>query len=123
MPKSVLIIEDNPDNRMIFCMILRHNGYEIIEAMDGETGIQLASSELPDMIVLDIGLPGIDGWEVCRRLRGDARTHAIPTVAATAHTSREDRAQSFRSGFDAVLTKPVPPGDLVSIVRKYIGGP
>ncbi len=121
MPKQVLIIEDNADNRMIYCVVLEHAGFKVIEAVDGEKGLALAYDVMPDIILLDIGLPGIDGWEVCTQLKADERTKAVPVVAITAHAYKEDRQRGARVGFDEYLAKPIEPRVLLKAVELLIG--
>ncbi|MGH7477238.1 MAG: response regulator [Longimicrobiales bacterium] len=117
--KSVLVIEDNPDSRDIYAMLLRHAGFDVTEAADGEHGLELAVATSPDVILLDIGLPGMDGLETVRRLKSDARTRAIPTVAITAHAFVEDKIRARRAGFDGYLAKPVEPRRVLAEVQRF----
>ena len=123
MPKRILIIEDNRDNRTIYAMVLKHAGYDVVEAEDGERGIEAVLSQLPDLIVLDIGLPGIDGWQVCSMLKADETTAAIKIIIVTAHAYTEDRLQAERSGANAYLPKPVEPRRVRDEVHRLIGSP
>jgi two-component system cell cycle response regulator DivK len=118
----VLLVEDNEDNRTIYSTMLRHLGYQVIEAVDGVQAIALARSEHPDVILMDISIPGIDGWEATRILRGDPSTQAIPIIALTAHALSDDRERAAEVGFSSYLAKPIEPNAVVAEVRRLIGG-
>lgn len=121
MSQTILLIEDNEDNRIVYSTILRHFGYEVLEALTGEEGIAMAERERPDLILMDVGLPGIDGWEATTRLkRGDATRH-IPVVALTAHALNEHRARAMEVGCDAYLAKPVEPREVLLTVQRFLG--
>jgi len=111
---SLLVIEDNEWSRDILARRLTRRGFQIILAADGRRGIALAQSHLPDLIVMDMSLPEIDGWEATRRLKADPATRAIPIVALTAHAMASDREKALDAGCDEYLTKPV---DFESFVR------
>lgn len=119
---TILLVEDNEDNRAVYTTILRYYGYHVIEAPSAEEGIAMARQTQPALILMDIGLPGIDGWEATRRLKGDPRTRHIPIVALTAHALAEHRAQSFAAGCDGYLAKPIEPRDVLTEVRRYLLG-
>lgn len=119
--KTVLLVEDNDDNRTVFATILRHYGYEVIEAEDGESGVELARTRQPDLVLMDISIPVLDGWEATRVLKRDTATSEIPVVAVTAHALSEDRARARAIGFDGFLAKPVQPRLVVEEVRRFIG--
>lgn len=119
---KILLVEDNPDNRDIYRTILEHVGYEVIEAHDGEEGIALAREHLPDLILMDISIPKIDGWEATRILKGEAPTAHIPIVALTAHALSTDRQRALEVGCDGYLPKPVEPMRVVSEVRRHLEG-
>jgi two-component system cell cycle response regulator DivK len=116
----ILLVEDNEDNRAVYTTILRYYGYEVVEAPSGEEGIEAARRIHPALILMDIGLPGIDGWEATRRLKRDPETRAIPIVALTAHALAEHRAESFAAGCDGYLAKPIEPRDVLAEVRRYL---
>lgn len=116
----ILLVEDNEDNRAVYTTILRYYGYEVVEAPSGEEGIEAARRIRPGLILMDIGLPGIDGWEATRRLKRDPETRAIPIVALTAHALAEHRDQSFAAGCDGYLAKPIEPRDVLAEVRRYV---
>lgn len=119
--KIVLLVEDNEDNLVVYRTILEHVGYEVIEARDGEEGVSRARSSNPDIILMDISIPKMDGWEATERLKGDDATSAIPIIALTAHALEEDRAKAMRAGCDGYLAKPVEPRRVVQEVEKFIG--
>lgn len=120
VPGTILLVEDNEDNRAVYTTILRYYGFEVVEAPSAEEGIDLALQLQPGLILMDIGLPGIDGWEATRRLKSDARTSRIPVVALTAHALAEHRAMSFAAGCDGYLAKPIEPRDVLAEVRRYL---
>lgn len=106
MPK-VLLVEDNEMNRDMLSRRLTRHGYEVILAIDGEQGISRAASEVPDLILMDMSLPLIDGWEATRRLKADPSTQSIPVIALTAHAMASDRDKALEAGCDEYDTKPV----------------
>jgi CheY-like chemotaxis protein len=120
--QKLLLVEDNEDNRIIYSTVLRHIGYTVIEALDGVQAIALARSELPDLILMDISLPEVDGWEATRILRADPATRAIPIIALTAHALADDRERATAVGFTSYLAKPVEPRAVAAEVRRWIGG-
>jgi two-component system cell cycle response regulator len=116
VPARILIIEDNVDNRELMTYLLNAFGYATLCADDGLIGIELAVKEQPDLILCDIRLPGIDGYEVARRLKQDARLRTIPLIATTALAMVEDRARALAVGFKGYITKPIAPETFVSEV-------
>ena len=119
--QTLLLVEDNEDNRIIYSTVLRHLGYRVIEAQDGVEAVELARSAQPDLILMDISIPVMDGWEATRILRADPRTSAIPIVALTAHALADDRERAAEVGFSAYLAKPIEPRVVVAEVRRWIG--
>jgi CheY-like chemotaxis protein len=119
--QTLLLVEDNEDNRIIYSTVLRHLGYTVLEALDGLQAIALARSELPDLILMDISIPEVDGWEATRILRQDPATKHIPIIALTAHALADDRERATMVGFTAYLAKPVEPRAVVAEVRRWIG--
>jgi CheY-like chemotaxis protein len=107
MSATVLVVEDNALNLKLVRDVLGHAGYRVLEAGDAERGIEIARDEAPDLILMDIQLPGIDGVEALGRLRGDAATAGIPVVALTALAMKEDRERFLGAGFDGYLEKPL----------------
>lgn len=120
--QKLLLVEDNEDNRIIYSTVLRHIGYTVIEALDGVQAIALARSEHPDLILMDISIPEVDGWEATRILRGDPATRHIPIIALTAHALADDRERATAVGFTSYLAKPVEPRTVAAEVRRWIGG-
>jgi CheY-like chemotaxis protein len=120
--QTLLLVEDNEDNRIIYSTVLRHLGYEVVEAHDGIQAIDLARSILPDLILMDISIPELDGWEATRILRADPTTKDIPIIALTAHALADDRSRAVAVGFTSYLAKPVEPRAVVAEVRRWIGG-
>jgi two-component system cell cycle response regulator DivK len=106
MPK-ILLVEDNEMNRDMLSRRLQRSGYSVITAHDGEQGYTLATTEHPDLILMDIGLPIMDGWEATRLLKSNQHTRHIPIIALTAHALVSDREKAFESGCDDYDTKPV----------------
>jgi len=121
--KTVLVVEDHEDNLLIVATILRHYGYKVLTAADGEVAISVASRELPDLVLLDISIPKIDGWDVARTLKGRTSTADIPLIAFTAHVYDADRARASDEGFVGFLPKPVEPTRIVQEITRLIGSP
>ena len=119
--QTVLLVEDNEDNRIIYSTVLRHVGYEVVEAQDGIQAVALARSVHPDLILMDISIPEMDGWEATRILRQDPATRDIPIVALTAHALADDREKAAQIGFNSYLAKPVEPRLVVAEVKRWIG--
>ena len=106
MPK-ILLVEDNEMNRDMLSRRLSRRGFEVVMACDGRQGISTARAQLPDLILMDMSLPEIDGWEATRLLKGDATTRSIPIVALTAHAMVSDRQKALEAGCDEYETKPI----------------
>ena len=104
---KILYIEDNEDNFYMLSNRLKRRGYELIGAPDGERGIAMAKSEAPALILMDLSLPVIDGWEATRRLKADGETRNIPVIALSAHSMAGDRDKALAAGCDEFDTKPV----------------
>jgi CheY-like chemotaxis protein len=119
--QTLLLVEDNEDNRIIYSTVLRHLGYTVLEALDGVQAIAIARSERPDLILMDISIPEMDGWEATRILRQDPATKDTPIIALTAHALADDREKATAVGFTAYLVKPVEPRAVVAEVRRWIG--
>ncbi|MEW6365593.1 MAG: response regulator [Acidobacteriota bacterium] len=106
MPK-ILLVEDNEMNRDMLSRRLMRKGYEVVMAVDGAQGVAMAQSELPSLILMDMSLPEVDGWEASRRLKAKAETQAIPIIALTAHAMSGDREKALEAGCDDYDTKPI----------------
>lgn len=122
MTQRILLAEDNEDNRTIYRTILEHSGYTVVEAQDGEAAVRLAAEERPDLILLDISMPVLDGWEAIRQIRDLPDIPRVPIVALTAHALQQDRAKAVAEGFDSYLAKPVEPRRVVEEVRRLLDG-
>ena len=121
--KTVLLVEDNEDNRFIYATALRHVGYEVIEAVSGTQGINQARTRGPDLILMDISIPDVDGWEATIVLKADPLTRHIPIIAVTAHVLPGDERRSMEAGCDGYLAKPVSPATLIAEVDRRFGRP
>jgi two-component system cell cycle response regulator DivK len=122
MPRKILIVEDNEDSRELLAKVLRNKGYMIVEAVDGEEAIEKVVSEKPDLVLLDISIPKLDGYEVARRLKGREDVKDIPIVAVTAHAMKGDREKVIAAGFEGYISKPVNVRELPEQVRSYLRG-
>jgi len=120
MSKRIMVVEDQEDNRQILRDLLGNNGYELIEAWDGEAALTTLASQRPDLILMDIQLPGIDGYEVTRRIKADLDLRAIPIIAVTSYALSGDAEKAFEAGCDAYVTKPYSPRQLLAKVREYL---
>jgi two-component system cell cycle response regulator DivK len=118
---TILLVEDNDDNLHIYSTILTYAGYRVLEATDGEAGLEAARTEQPDLILMDVSIPKIDGWEVTRILKADPATAAIPIVALTAHALASDRERADRIGFDGYIPKPAEPRLVLAEVERRLG--
>lgn len=117
---NILLVEDHEDNRNIYRTILEHYGFGVMLATDGMEGVRLAEEERPDLILLDIDIPLLDGLEVARKLKSGVSTARIPIVALTAYSQAEDRQRAEQAGFDGYLTKPVSPRSVVAEVKRFL---
>src|SRR5512141_186901 len=117
--KTILLVEDNEDNLVVYRTILEHVGYNVIEARAGEEGVSRAREHLPDLILMDISIPKLDGWEATQRLKGAEATRLIPIIALTAHALEEDRQKAVQVGCDGYLAKPVEPRRVVQEVERF----
>jgi CheY-like chemotaxis protein len=106
MPK-ILLVEDNEMNRDMLSRRLQRKGYEVVLALDGQSGVEMSQTQAPDLVLMDMSLPVLDGWEATRRLKTDASTRHIPIIALTAHAMSSDREKALEAGCDDYDTKPV----------------
>jgi CheY-like chemotaxis protein len=120
-PNTVLLVEDNEDNRIIYATALRFAGYYVLEATTGPEGVQQTRDEMPDLVLMDISIPELDGWEATALLKADPRTKHIPIIAVTAHALPEDEQRSIDAGCDGYLAKPIPPARLIAEVDRRFG--
>ena len=119
MPARILIADDYEDNRELLRLILLAAEYEVLEARDGEECVTLAQRQVPELIMVDLSMPKLDGWEVLQALRADQRTRDIPCVAVTAY-AEIDRNRALEAGFNAYLAKPFRVGELLKVVEHLI---
>ena len=120
MSRRILVIEDQEDNRRIVRDLLMATGYELLEATTGEEGLRLAETERPDLILMDIQLPGLDGYEVTRRLKETPSLKHIPIIAVTSYALSGDDRKAFAAGCDGYVTKPFSPRLLLAKIREYL---
>jgi two-component system, cell cycle response regulator DivK len=118
--RRVLVVEDNPKNRKLVRDVLTHYGFEVVEATTGEEGVRLASEFAPDLVLMDLQLPGIDGTEALRRLRDSESTRSVPVVAVTAFAMDADRERALASGFDGYVEKPLSMRALPQQVEEFL---
>ena len=118
---QVLVVEDNEKNMKLFRDVLQASGYRLLEATTGERAMELAAEHQPNLVLMDIQLPDIDGVDALGRLRADARTASIPVVALTAQAMHGDRERFLDAGFDAYISKPVDVLEFVKTVKEHCG--
>jgi CheY-like chemotaxis protein len=118
--RKILIIEDVEYNRDLLVQILEDD-YEVLTATDGASGIEAAARERPDLILMDLSLPGVDGWEATRRLKAQPETEAIPVIALTAHAMQGDEERARACGCDDYLTKPIDEDQLFAKLGRHLG--
>ena len=121
MSKRILVVEDHEDNRQILRDLLGNAGYQMIEAETGEAGLVAAAAERPDLILMDIQLPGLDGYEATRRLKADPALHSIPIIVVTSYALSGDDAKARAAGCDAYIAKPYSPRQMLAKVREILG--
>jgi CheY-like chemotaxis protein len=119
-PDTVLIVDDYPDSLDVWSLYLRAAGFTVLTAADGQTALERARRHLPDLIVLDLELPGLDGWKVAQALRADDTTRQIPLIAATGCSVQEKVEYAWTVGFNLVLAKPCDPDRLVAEVERLL---
>ncbi|HSF92911.1 MAG TPA: response regulator [Paracoccaceae bacterium] len=117
----ILLVEDNEMNRDMLSRRLKKRGFEVVMAFDGKQGVDMAVAELPDLILLDMSLPIMDGWEAARHLKGNEATKAIPIIALTAHAMAGDLEKALEAGCDDYDTKPVDLARLLGKIEKQLG--
>jgi CheY-like chemotaxis protein len=119
---KVLVVEDNEMNRDMLSRRLTRRGFQVIFAVDGQQGVDLARSERPDIILMDMSLPVIDGWEATRRVKSDDATRGVPVIGLTAHAMAGDREKAIEAGCDDYDTKPVELERLIGKMERLLGG-
>jgi len=121
MSHTILLVEDNEDNVTVYRTILEHSGFRVLEARDGREGIRTAREALPDLVLMDISIPHVNGWDATRILKADPVTAGVPVVALTAHAFDADRARALEVGCAGYLVKPIEPRQVVAEVRRLLG--
>lgn len=122
-PPFVLVVEDDPTNRMLATRIFRSAGIEFAEAVDGEHALSQLAIRRPDLVMMDLSLPGIDGLEVTRRVRQDPALHDLPILGVSAHAMSGDRERALAAGCNDYLTKPYRPSDLIAAAARFVSIP
>jgi two-component system cell cycle response regulator DivK len=120
MSKRILVVEDQEDNRQILRDLLTSAGFELLEGITGEEGVRLAESHRPDLILMDIQMPVVDGYEATRRIKGNAALSGIPIIVVTSYALSGDEAKAHAAGADDYVTKPFSPRQLLAKIRQYL---
>jgi two-component system, cell cycle response regulator DivK len=123
MPPTILLVDDHEDNRLALMMVLERGGYRAIGAENGAEALERARRERPDLVLMDLAMPVMDGRTAMRELRNDPATRDIPIVVLTAMALSVDRDELIAEGFDGLLVKPCMPAALMAEVRRFVGGP
>ena len=118
--KKILVVEDNETNMYLCCRIFKSIGYEVIEARTGEEGVALALKERPDLIIMDIQLPGIDGLETTKRIRESEADGEIPIIALTSYAMAGDKKKALKAGCTGYIEKPINPDTFLGEIKKYL---
>jgi two-component system cell cycle response regulator DivK len=122
LPKKILVVDDNQDSRELVVKVLKNKGYQMVEAIDGEEAVEKAIAQMPDLILLDISIPKLNGYEVTRILKGKEECKNIPVVALTAHAMKGDRTKALEAGCEGYITKPINVRELAAQVKSFIKG-
>jgi two-component system, cell cycle response regulator DivK len=120
MSKRILVVEDTEDNRRILRDLLTRAGFELIEAMDGESGVSMATAHRPDLILMDIQLPVFDGYEATRRIKANPHTKNIPIIAVTSYALSGDETKAIAAGCDGYVAKPFSPRRILAMVQQFL---
>jgi CheY-like chemotaxis protein len=118
----ILIMEDDDDTQGMVRFLLEYKGYDVLVAKDGRHGLEIAHQEKPDLILLDLAMPELDGWSVAHKLKEDPETKAIPVIAVTAYTMSSDRRKALNAGCDGFIGKPMNVPEFIAEVEKFLGG-
>lgn len=118
--KKILVVEDNPTNRLLIRDVLRYYGYEVLEAADGKEGVSKASEHLPDLILMDIQMPVMDGFQACAILKNDPKTKHIRVIALTSFAMKGDQDRIMVAGFDDYISKPIDTRGLPKIIEQHL---
>jgi two-component system, cell cycle response regulator DivK len=120
MSKRILVIEDTEDNRRILRDLLTHAGYQVLEAVNGERGVAAAAEHRPDLILMDVQLPVLDGYEATRRIKADPNLQHIPVIAVTSYALSGDEAKARTAGCDGYIAKPFSPRQILAMARNFL---
>ena len=120
MKASILLVEDNPESRYLFSFILRRAGCEVAEAKNGLEALRLVEASVPDLVIMDIQMPELDGYETVARMRADARLERVPIVGLSAYAMASDRDRALQSGFTGYIEKPIELGTFVQELSAYL---
>ncbi len=120
MKTKILVVEDNEQNLYLVTYMLEKHGYEVIQARDGTEGIEMADRHHPDLVLMDIQLPGMDGLEVTKRLRSYSKLNTVPIVAVSSHAMAGDREKGIDAGCSGYIEKPINPDTFINEVEKYL---
>jgi two-component system cell cycle response regulator DivK len=118
--RKILVVDDNQDGRELVVKILKNRGYQMIEAVDGEEALEKASAECPDLILMDISIPKLDGYEVTRRLKSQVKFKDTPIIALTAHAMKGDKEKAMEAGCDGYISKPIDIHELPNQIKSYL---
>lgn len=121
MAKRILVVEDNPDNRILISDVLSSLSYDVLVAADGEEGIDMAQKEIPDLILMDLSLPRMDGWTAATKIKGNTALQHIPIIALTAHAMVGDREKALQAGCNDYISKPIDLRELQSKLTHFLG--
>jgi CheY-like chemotaxis protein len=120
MAKRILVVEDNPDNRILITDVLASMSYDVLVAVDGEEGVKVAQTEIPDLILMDLSLPKLDGWAAASQIKANATLSHVPIIALTAHAMIGDREKALQAGCDDYVSKPIDLRELASKLAHYL---
>jgi two-component system, cell cycle response regulator DivK len=121
MTKRILVVEDTEDNRQILRDLLTHAGFDLLEATDGATGVDMAIAHRPDLVLMDLQLPVLDGFEATRRIRAEPGLHRMPIIAVTSFAMSGDAERAIDSGCNAYVAKPYSPRALLAKIKEFLG--
>ena len=121
--RRILLVEDNADNQFIYKMVLQHSGFTVTTASDGLTGLAMAKADHPDLILMDVAIPGMDGWQATSTLKKDKATSDIPIIILTAHALATDRAHAQEVGANGYISKPAEPKTVLAAVENMLADP
>jgi two-component system, cell cycle response regulator DivK len=119
--RRILVIEDNPDNMTLIVDVLTSLNYDVLQATDGQRGVEMVDEERPDLVLMDLSLPKMDGWTATRKLKAEHDLQAIPIIALTAHAMVGDRERAIEAGCDDYVSKPINLQELAAKLKKFLG--